>query len=181
MSASGSTERSVADKYLLLTENVVDVVSRSKETSCHETFVRVNYDFGVRVPLPTEKLDWRPIHESIVIDAFIRLKILFSKGTFYNNINDKQWEYFRGIIWNDDPSCLLFIDDFKDNRHFGTGFEWGQAYLGIGDGCSMTVRTHRGDLQFLRAMGSFDGEGPQDTRSHILKWIEVMYKLACGE
>ncbi|KAH7241225.1 hypothetical protein BKA59DRAFT_399748, partial [Fusarium tricinctum] len=161
--------------------NVVDVVLNSKEISSRESFVRVDYDFGVKVLLPTEKYDWRPIHESIVIAAFIRSKILFPKGTFYNNINDKQWEYFRGIIENDDPSCLLFIDDFEDNRHFGAGIEWGQACLGFGDGCSMTVRTHRGDLQFLHVMGSFNGEGPQDTRSHILGWIEIMYKLACGD
>jgi hypothetical protein len=157
-----------------------DIDQQSLGTNSHKGLIRVNYDFGLKVPLPTNKWDKRPIHESIAIAAFIRSKMPFPKGTFYNNINDKQWEFFRGIIWNDDPSCLLFINDTNDNRHFGLGFDWSKAYLGFSDDRSMTVRSHRGDLQFLHAMGRFDGDTAQDTCSRILQWMEVMYKLACG-
>ena len=44
----------------------------------------------------------------------------------------------------------------------------------------MTQRSHFGDLQFLHAMGSEDNEKPHDIPEGLLKWIGIMYKLACG-
>ncbi|RKL41591.1 hypothetical protein BFJ72_g5483 [Fusarium proliferatum] len=165
----------------LVVRSSSDIDQRSLETNSHEGSIRVKYDFGLKVPLPTDNWDRRPIHESIAIAAFIRSRIPFPKGTFYNNINDKQWEFFRGIIWNDDPSCLLFVNDTHDNRHFGVGYDWAKAYLGsTNDRRNMTVRSHRGDLQFLHAMGRFDGDPAEDTRTRILQWMKVMYKFACG-
>ncbi|KAF4975679.1 hypothetical protein FZEAL_7569 [Fusarium zealandicum] len=142
--------------------------------------VRATYDIGAGVSYPVKKAIKHPIHESIVVAAFINSKIPFPRGTFYNNINDKQWEYFRGVVWNDDPSCLLFVNKTKDNRLFGLGAEWLKEFK-FGDDNCMTRRSHLGDLQFLHGMGSHEGEKPQVTRKRLLAWIEIMYKLACGD
>ncbi|KAF4334079.1 hypothetical protein FBEOM_12090 [Fusarium beomiforme] len=176
----GNKERVLHEKPYLGVRGLPPVDKHRLGTYSHRDLMRINYDFGFKVPFLPVQLDKRPIHESIAIAAFIQSKIPFPKGTFYNNINDKQWEYFRGIIWNDDPSCLLFINDTEDNRHFGLGIDWSKAYVEFGDRRNMTARSHRDDLQFLHAMGRFDGDTAQDTHSRIMHWMKVMYKLACG-
>lgn len=152
---------------------------KNYQTTTKDDQVRANYDIGVGVSFPT-KMDIKfPVHESIVVTGFINSDMTFPRGTVYNNINDKQWEFFRGVVWNDDPSCLLFEDVTEDNRMFGLGIEWLNAFK-FGDEKCMTKRSHMGNLQFFHGMGSKMGEKPQKTRQNILTWIEVMYKLACG-
>lgn len=152
---------------------------KSYPTTTKDDQVRANYDIGVGVSFPT-KMDIKfPVHESIVVTGFINSDMIFPRGTVYNNINDKQWEFFRGVVWNDDPSCLLFEDVTEDNRMFGLGIEWLNAFK-FGDEKCMIKRSHMGNLQFFHGMGSKMGEKPQKTRQNILTWIEVMYKLACG-
>ncbi|KAL9612990.1 MAG: hypothetical protein Q9167_002467 [Letrouitia subvulpina] len=119
-----------------------------------------------------------PVHENIAIAAFIKAEQL-PQGTTYNNLNPKQWEYFRGLLWNDDPSCLLFDDRVDNNRDFGAGLEWYNAFKAGPANC-MTRRSHFGDLQCLHGMATKNGEAPEDTKRNILTWMEVMYKLACG-
>ena len=143
--------------------------------SKHGGSVRANFEIGFDYPGPGEK---HPIHESIAIAAFIRSMVIFPKATTYNNLNPKQWEYFRGMIWNDDPSCLLFRRSENDSRLFGIGKDWWEQFQ-FGSPKCMTQRSHFGDLQFLHAMGSHEGELPYDTRDRLLKWIGIMYKLAC--
>ena len=138
--------------------------------------VHANFEIGFDWPGPGEK---HPIHESIAIAAFIRSSIVFPKATTYNNLNLKQWEYFRGMIWNDDPSCLLFEKSTDNSRLFGFGADWYHQFLKGSPKC-MTQRSHFGDLQFLHAMGSREDERPQDTRDKMLNWMGIMYKLACG-
>lgn len=138
--------------------------------------VHADYEIGFDWPGPGLK---RPIHENIAIAAFIRSNLIFPKALTYNNINHKQWEYFRGMIWNDDPSCLLFNRSVDDNRSFGKGVDWYREFK-VGDKNGMTQRSHFGNLQFLHSMGCSEGEQPQDTRDRILKWLGIMYKLACG-
>ncbi|KAI1109763.1 hypothetical protein F5Y14DRAFT_466375 [Nemania sp. NC0429] len=121
----------------------------------------------------------QPIHETIVIAAFIQSKKPLPTGTTYHNLNDKQWEYFRGIVWNDDPSCYLFDDYSLKNHQFSTGLEWYKDFVSGPPTC-MIQRSHYGDLQFLHAMGGKLGESPAETQRKLLKWFEVMYKLACG-
>ncbi|KAI3325686.1 hypothetical protein HD806DRAFT_552945 [Xylariaceae sp. AK1471] len=135
------------------------------------------YDIGFdgAEPLITKQ----PVHETIGIDAFILSKKPLPKGTTYHNLNDKQWEYFRGTVWNDDPSCYLFDDYTQKNHDFSTGLEWYDDFK-YGPPSCMIRRSHFGDLQFLHAMGSTVGEMPAETQRKILKWFEVMYKLACG-
>ncbi|KAM0320252.1 hypothetical protein ACHAPQ_009982 [Fusarium lateritium] len=165
---------------LTATVNIRMDSKKNYPTTTKDDQVRANYDIGVGVSFPT-KMDIKfPVHESIVVTAFINSDMTFPRGTVYNNINDKQWEFFRGVVWNDDPSCLLFEDVAEDNRMFGLGIEWLNAFK-FGDEKCMTKRSHMGNLQFFHGMGSKMGEKPQKTRQNILTWMEVMYKLACGD
>ncbi|KAM0467777.1 hypothetical protein ACHAP7_011581 [Fusarium lateritium] len=165
---------------LTATVNIRMNSKKNYPTTTNDDQVRANYDIGVGVSFPT-KMDIKfPVHESIVVTAFINSDMTFPRGTVYNNINDKQWEFFRGVVWNDDPSCLLFEDVTEDNRMFGLGIEWLNAFK-FGDEKCMTKRSHMGNLQFFHGMGSKMGEKPQKTRQNILTWMEVMYKLACGD
>ncbi|KAJ8606414.1 hypothetical protein MRB53_040997 [Persea americana] len=121
-----------------------------------------------------------PVHENITIAALIRSNVTeFPKDSTYATLTEKQWEFIRGLVWNDDPSCLLFVDDATTNHKWGWGLEWLRAYEDS-SGKSMTRRSHWGDLQFLHCMAGEDGEGPWLTRLNIMSWFEVMYKLACG-
>ncbi|KAI1641846.1 uncharacterized protein F4817DRAFT_362748 [Daldinia loculata] len=137
---------------------------------------KAEYDIGFdgAAPLVTKK----PVHETIGIAAFI-LSNKLPKGTTYHNLNDKQWEYFRGAVWNDDPSCYLFDDYTKKNHEFSTGLRWYEDFE-YGPPSCMIQRSHFGDLQFLHGMGATVGEMPAETQRKILKWLTVMYKLACG-
>jgi hypothetical protein len=46
---------------------------------------------------------------------------------------------------------------------------------------ALIYRVHFGDLQFLHAMASWDGEAARDTRQHILMWLEFTYRVAVGQ
>ena len=45
----------------------------------------------------------------------------------------------------------------------------------------MIVRSHFGDFQFLHSMADNEGEQPQDTKTKIMIWLEIMYKVAIGQ
>lgn len=122
-----------------------------------------------------------PIHEDITIAAFIKsnLRTQFPRGTNYTNLSEESWEFFRGVIWCDDPSCLLFVDSETDNRLFGAGTDFGSQFE-FGDPTCLTRRSHFGNLQFLHGMATRFNETPTETKANILRWLEVMYKLAIG-
>jgi len=119
------------------------------------------------------------VHEDIAIAAFILSKLRFPKGTTYNNLDKKQWEYFRGVIWPDDPSCLLFKNLPDSNSTFGLGAEFLNDFWSS-DPNLMTQRSHFGNLQFLHGMATKLDEAPNETKAKLLQWFEVMYKLAVG-
>ena len=102
-----------------------------------------------------------------------------STNAIYQNLTQQQWEYFRGVIWNDDPSCLLLKDEEGDNHAFGVGIEFLNAFYNGPSNC-MTKRSHFGNLQFLHGMATDVGEPAQTTKDKLMLWLEVMYKLACG-
>ncbi|KAJ8131011.1 hypothetical protein O1611_g2614 [Lasiodiplodia mahajangana] len=138
---------------------------------------KAQYDIGFDAPGPL--VTKKPVHETIIIAAFILSKSPLPTSTTYDNLNNDQWEYFRGAVWNDDPSCYLFDDDVDDNHNFSTGAKWFKDFT-IGDPSCMIQRSHFHDLQFLHSMGAEFGELPADTQGKILRWFEIMYKLACG-
>ncbi|OTB05585.1 hypothetical protein M426DRAFT_260087 [Hypoxylon sp. CI-4A] len=152
-------------------------VTDTSVASRHSPF-RAKYDIGFEGA--TEPLvNKSPVHESIAIAAFIQSKKPMPKATNYHNLNSKQWEYIRGLVWNDDPSCYLFDDYTKYNHVFTTGYQWYMDFK-FGNPSCMIQRSHFGNLQFLHGMAASDGEEPGETQRKILRWFEVMYKLACG-
>ncbi len=54
------------------------------------------------------------------------------------------------------------------------------AYFDAKSGNVLLYRVHFGDMQFLHAMASRDGEAPRVTRARIMMWAEFTYKLATG-
>ncbi|WP_152984369.1 hypothetical protein [Stenotrophomonas terrae] len=94
----------------------------------------------------------------------------------------------RGVWWNDDPNQLLFalrqaefaawMDDAK--RIAVTGVNWKGRKATIGPDYNMTYRGHYGDLQFIHAMASEDGEPAQVTQQNILDWAEFAFAVATG-
>ena len=151
--------------------------TKSAEPEKHGPPVRARYHFGFHAPLGA--VDHKPIHELITIAAMIQSKYYTPKASDYNNLTPKQWELIRGVIWNDDPSCLLFNDSTTSNHDFGLGIEWLGAFESD-DPRGMTRRSHFGDLQFLHAMAAFKGEAAQTTKDNLMIWMAVLYKLACG-
>ncbi|RSL76623.1 hypothetical protein CEP51_009791 [Fusarium floridanum] len=72
-----------------------------------------------------EGLLFQPIHESLTLAALINGNFGMASGTTLDNASNPDWEYIRGAIWNDDPSCLLFNDRRENNHEYSTGFKWG--------------------------------------------------------
>lgn len=50
-----------------------------------------------------------------------------------------------------------------------------------GSNATLLVRFHFGDMQFLHAMASIDGEAAQETRNRILVWSEFAWRTSLGE
>ncbi|CAN9215721.1 unnamed protein product [Alternaria alternata] len=110
----------------------------------------------------------QPVHETMTIAALIASKFPISEGTTYKNAPKEIKEF--------DP---------HDNYRLSTGFKWGKEYKsaewGLFGGQSLTGRSHFGDLQFLHAMAAQEKEEPQETKSKIMMWLEIMYKLSVGD
>jgi hypothetical protein len=106
-----------------------------------------------------------------------------------------------GVRWNDDPPFRLLPDQAKnlpcktdETVRFITqpkcwaGLFWDaekRAKSGVAmdasNGYSLLHRSHFGDLQFLHAMASKDGEPPEVTRQKILMWAEFSWRIALRE
>jgi hypothetical protein len=104
-----------------------------------------------------------------------------------------------GVRWNDDPPFRMSSSQARDTKckvtetiRFETqpgcwvtlfmdankGAAGGKKY---GPGDAMLYRTHFGDLQFLHAMASRDGEIAGDTKKHIMGWFEFTWRTSLGE
>jgi hypothetical protein len=120
-----------------------------------------------------------------------------------------QFEYIRGVVWNDDPACALFNDSKDRNSDYAIGVDWlltfkkkewvryitaalqfanpGGATRAIMEAernkaeNQIINRSHYGNLQFLHSMACEEGEEPAETKRKIMIWLEVMYKLACRD
>ncbi|KAK1494048.1 hypothetical protein CTAM01_09239 [Colletotrichum tamarilloi] len=139
--------------------------------------VHAAFEIGFNGPLGIKIRD--PVHEDIAIAAFIASRMRFPKGTEYNNLDATQWEYMRGLLWSDDPLCLLFEDSRESNSELALG----EKFLGdfyAGSPSSLTQRSHFGDLQFFHAMAAQSNEDPHETKANMLSWLEIIYKLAIG-
>lgn len=104
-----------------------------------------------------------------------------------------------GVRWNDDPPFRLSANQAKntscktrDTIRFETqpscwvtlfraankGAARGEEY---GRGHAMLYRTHFGDLQFLHAMATRDGEPAHVTKANLMGWFEFAWRAARSE
>lgn len=136
-----------------------------------------------------------PVHEKMT-SATITLSGIYHRP--YDQ--EKDSAYIHGVFWNDDPDDLLCPECSISNlRKFDQ--RWGVAFatrftgakkhvkntaqdkcevaFKVGDG--MLERSHFGDLQFLHAMASCNGESAKETQSKIMAWAEFVYKVSIGE
>lgn len=135
----------------------------------------------------------QPVHENITLAALIAAKVI--DPTTYNVViggrsgrpgQPEIAEYLRGVIWNDDPQCSLFLDSATSNFAPAVGAAWLAKFV-VGEHMHwerapghFLKRSHFGDLQFLHAMSTAPGEEPEITRANIMLWLEIMYKLSIG-
>ncbi|CAN9374359.1 unnamed protein product [Alternaria alternata] len=115
----------------------------------------------------------QPVHETMTIAALIASKFPISEGTTYKNAPKEIKEFVRGCVWNEDPGCLLFDEDAHDNYKLSSGIEWGKEYKSAEGGLLGGF--------FLHAMAAQEKEEPQETKSKIMMWLEIMYKLSVGD
>ncbi|KAK1448224.1 hypothetical protein CCUS01_11807 [Colletotrichum cuscutae] len=159
--------------------NAVDIMDSSVEELATEAIprakgtARIAYEIGFHGPGGLKIRD--PVHEDMAIAAFIKSKMRFPKGTEYNNLDAAQWEYMRGLLWSDDPLCLLFKDSRESNSELALGAEFLADFL-AGSPSSLTQRSHFGDLQFLHAMAPQANEDPQDTKKSMLSCTPSYFK-----
>lgn len=104
-----------------------------------------------------------------------------------------------GVRWNDDPPFRLLRNQAKGTNCVATEtirFEtqpgcWTGLFLTankraaagatFSSGDAMLYRTHFGDLQFLHAMATKDGETAAETKANILGWLEFSWRASLGE
>ncbi len=125
-----------------------------------------------------------PVHECLTRRALSTAR--------YSEANPKHpgfSNFIRGAIWNDDPECLMFDrggapDDFSSGITFAWVFWEARRAARLqapGPHDRLTARSHFGDLQFLHAMGSRPGEGPEVTLEAVLRWMRFSFAIARGE
>jgi hypothetical protein len=140
-----------------------------------------------------------PVHETIT-------QLTYDCGLNWTDCADPDLEYagayvIAGIRWNDDPVFMLKATEGKelgcrvqDTVSFITqtkcwlglfkdaekkAAEDPQHFLRPGTGTYMS-RSHFGDLQFLHAMASVDGEQAAETKRKLLMWAEFTWGVAVG-
>lgn len=136
-----------------------------------------------------------PVHERITLSAYGCLSASDCPG---------RPEYRRvllGVIWNDNPpgipksvrwpTCwgeLVLMPKHRPDCWIGfigdamvksktAPKPKGPPQPLYGEDHLMLYRTHYGDMQFLHAMASADGEPPQLTLERILAWSQYAYRL----
>lgn len=100
-----------------------------------------------------------------------------------------------GVRWNDDPPFQMnqgrahckYQQTIRANTQplcwyelFSNAEKRAAAGDAFGPGDALLYRTHLGDLQFLHAMASADGEPAAATKIHIMMWAEFTWGLATG-
>ena len=149
-----------------------------------------------------------PVHEGLTAKIYGCEKDLATCGNA-SNINIIPSSVLAGVRWNDNPkfkhgsqsklcrNAATYIDLSTDvgcwltlfyDADIKTHFYHGKNdvhYSGQPSGTqtlpALIYRVHFGDLQFLHAMGSWDGEPGGVTQANILMWAEFTYKTAVNE
>jgi hypothetical protein len=74
------------------------------------------------------------------------------------------------------PACWLTL--FNDA---GAGAKKVKGKPAYGPGDYLLYRSHYGDLQFMHAMGAFDGERARDTVARMRMWAEFLWGVAIND
>lgn len=147
----------------------------------------------------------QPVHENLTIAALVQAGCCEADQSetyegiaepfrFFsgqpNTINwaQHQFEFIRGVVWNDDPLCALFDDSKGENSVYALGAEWYLQFdpdaisalikVDIDREKNLIQRSHYGNLQFLHSMACNKDESAGETKRKIMIWLEVMYTLA---
>lgn len=178
-----------ASAYKLATKASAEERQLAGITNSHWTSA-LSYIASRGMPLLTE-----PVHEEITN------RIYGCNGDVCSGSEATQASaaILAGVRWNDDPpfrmtakqargtgcktaSTIRFetqpncwVELFRDAER---GAAAGARY---GPGDAMLYRTHFGDLQFLHAMATRDGETAQETRARMMGWFEFAWRTAAGE
>jgi hypothetical protein len=139
-----------------------------------------------------------PVHENISLAALIKAGQI--TATTYHTVvggrnkaigDPSTWEFIRGVMWNDDPSSLLFDNKKDNNGSFSFAGSWLLKFKagelaakksGVNwKTQTLTARSHFGDLQALHAMATDTKVPALKTKEEMMIWLEVMYKIAVGE
>lgn len=89
-----------------------------------------------------------------------------------------EWLTTRVLDLDNDPACWLVL--FRDAGRRAASGQHLDSH-GPNGPYALIYRVHYGDLQFIHAMGSWDGELPDDTFHHLMSWAELTYRVASGE
>ncbi len=130
-----------------------------------------------------------PVHETITERALKNAGLIAPNEKYSDQ---PAWDFTRGVFWNDDPECLLFksnADSLPLTSSVWGGISFLRAFkqtaslakqpgTTLGSDARLLVRSHFGDLQFLHAMATRDGEDPRQTLTWILEWAEFAYAVA---
>ncbi len=148
---------------------------------------------GYKVGGPMNWFHNEPVHETITLTALRASKFdlpgdaVIPYRTTAGSNRDVN-EFFRGVIWNDDPAGLLFENSRtfeNDNMNYNSGYGWYQKFTAGEqapfDRSNFTGRTHYGDLQFLHAMARLPDEPAAETLAKIMMWAEFTYRVAIGD
>lgn len=138
-----------------------------------------------------------PVHEEIT-------QYIFGCDIDEDGCSDPSIEFapnsvLAGVRWNDDPPFRLSSTSIPECRAEQTIrvvtqptcwyklFKHAEArskttyFDGKSKRWNMMYRSHFGDLQFLHAMASRDGEPAEVTRKRILMWAEFSWGVATGQ
>lgn len=141
-----------------------------------------------------------PVHETLT-------QLIYGCDGDWSDCEDPDLEWagpyvIAGVRWNDDPVFQLKTGEARglpctvgDTISFVTQTRcWIELFrdaekksqldpkyfLKPGAG-SYLSRSHFGDLQFLHAMASIDGESPAETKEKLLMWAEFTWGVAQGK
>jgi hypothetical protein len=99
-----------------------------------------------------------------------------------------------GIRWNDNPPAIRLVGALAGTcggPHTSEGMSCWTSMMRVDrmaleavtrrEWAFAPVRSHFGDMQFLHAMASREGEPAEETRRSILRWSEFAWRVARGE
>jgi hypothetical protein len=144
---------------------------------------------GIRYSVESVLSIGDPVHETITERALRNTGLIAAEQTYSDRA---AWDFTRGVFWNDDPEGLLFQSGAEalplaisvaGGINFLRAFKQAarlakQPGTSFGTEDRLLIRSHFGDLQFLHAMASQDGEDPRQTLTWILEWAEFVYAVA---